>query len=141
MNGATVARVDIVRTEMKHLAVVRLVAERPYDHARAVFIPFVQSDLSVRNAAIGNAAVRKILPQPQRIRTRIFFGHAVRFHVRLVEHIKPHTVAQIVKRGAIGIMTGAYGVHVGLFHPLQIFYRFFYGGAARGAELVAVHAL
>ena len=143
MYRAGIAGMYVIRALVKHLAVVRLVAERPYHNAGAVFVALVHCYFPVAHSPVGYAAVSEILPTAQRVFVAVPLRHAVRFHVRLVHYVKSHAVAKVVKLGAVGIMACAYRVHIGVFHKLEVAYRFLesYRCARKRTELVAVHAL
>ena len=115
MHGAGIAGADIVRSLIKHFAVAALVAERPYDNASLILIPFVQVDFTICYAFVERSVIRISLPQ-RHIVTALRCRYPVRLYVSLVHDVKAHNVAKLVKLRHVGIVARSDRVHVRPLH-------------------------
>ena len=89
-----------------------LVAQRPDDYRRVVFIAFNHAAGAVDMSIFPNRVVAQGLVR--------IISHAVRFNICFIHHVKAIFVAQIIPVWIVGIVTGAYCIDVILFHKLNI---------------------
>ena len=73
----------------------------------------------------------------------VFAAHAVALNIRLVHHIEAELIAHIIELFAVGVVAGAYGVDVCLFHQVKILLisEIGHGPAVIGVKIVTVNAL
>ncbi len=119
VHGAAVARFEFERRLSEAPAVARLVAERPHDHARAVFVALVHRDRALADRRFVKGIVGELIISGN-IVPAVGIHHAVRFHVRFVDDVKTVFVAQAVEFGRVGIMRSSDRIDVELFHELQV---------------------
>ena len=100
-------------------SVAGLVAQRPDDHRRAVFIPDDAALYPVQNQRL------ELLPLSDQSKGGLVAAaeqlrYAMALDVRFVDHVKAVAVAHLHEPGRVGVMAAADGVHVMLLHQSQI---------------------
>ena len=140
--AAGVGAAEILAHLPQGLAAVALVAARPNEDGRVVFVPFQH----------GFGAGKHILP-PLRARTgqrpfvrtvrTQFLPCAVALQIRLPDDIQAVFIAELQKIRVVRVVAGAHGVHVMGFQVLHIPQHLFPadGAAGAAAPLVAVDTL
>ena len=131
---AVVPLMNPFRRRLKIRAAAGLVAQRPDDDGGMIFVALDHAPDAVQ------VRVGEILAPGERL---IVKTHAVAFDVRLIHQINPVTVTQVIPCGLVRIMTAPVGVHVELFHALDVALHAFHrdGLAAIRIKLMAVDAL
>ena len=89
-------------------AVAALVAQRPHDHARVVLVALDHTHAALHKSAQPGGVVRQFVIQ------------RVAFDIGFIDHIHAIAVAQIVPASVVGIVAGADGVDIKLFHQFDI---------------------
>ena len=106
-----VVALDPVVAGHEVVSVARLVAQAPYDYAWVVYVAIYHTLVTDQ---VGCLEVRPLGKRS------IFVAHSVRLYVAFVNHIEAVLVAQVVPHRVIGVMAGAYGVDVELFHYADV---------------------
>ena len=121
------------------LTVARFVAHRPDQHARAVLV--------TNNAALHTVEhglfIHRIFCQQRKIALVVFaeaVHHAVHLDIALINDIQAELIAQLVEIRAVGVVAGAHGVDIVLFHQAQVAQHLVigHGKAVHGRAVVAV---
>ena len=89
-------------------AITRLIAQRPADDTGVVFVPFDHVAHAIHKVIFPNRVFRQPIP------------NTVGFDIGFVQHIEAVLVTEFVPAGLVGIVGGAHGVEVKLFHQLDV---------------------
>jgi len=141
MHGAIVVSLDPAECRGEVVAVSALVAHRPGEHARTVFISadiaFLAVDYRLTELRIvGDFVVVGVLEAGE---TRY---HAVRLEVAFVHNVEAVLVGEFVEHRAVRIVRSADSVHVEFFHQREVLDYVLdrHRGARSRVEVMTVHA-
>ena len=112
----------------KRTAIGAFISHGPDHHAGSVLIPLYTAFYTVQNRL---CICRIICKQPvpllhMSIPVICFFKDLIRsmaLIIRLIHHIKPHLIKQMVILRTVRIMTGADGIYIVLLHQAQILFH------------------